>query len=93
MVAVDLVAIEAAAPTEPAELPHRPVWIHHGSSISHCAEAVKPTSSWPVVTAQQAGLEIINLGYAGQCMLDLFVADGWRGGAGARCFPPAGSAA
>src|SRR3546814_7507863 len=58
MVAVDLVAIEAAAPTEPAELPHRPVWIHHGSSISHCAEAVKPTSSWPVVTAQQAGLEI-----------------------------------
>jgi hypothetical protein len=52
----------------------RPVWIHHGSSISHCAEAERPTETWPALAAQQLGLNLVDLGFAGQCMLDQFSA-------------------
>ena len=51
-----------------------PLWVHHGSSISHCAEATSPTRSWPVVTAALAGVNLLNLGLGGNCQLDQFVA-------------------
>ncbi len=73
-VTVDLFGLSGDAPVGPATS-DRPVWLHHGSSISHCVEAGEPTSAWPVVAARAAGLEVINLGFAGQCMLDPFVAD------------------
>jgi hypothetical protein len=71
---VDLLGIEADAPITPgrSELPR---WVHYGSSISHCADPDDPTAAWPVVAAQAAGLEVTNLGFAGQCMLDPFVAE------------------
>lgn len=50
------------------------VWIHHGSSISHCMEATQPTGTWPAITARLAGVELQNLAFAGQCMLDQHVA-------------------
>ena len=49
-------------------------WLHHGSSISHCAEAVSPTQSWPAVAAGQAKVDLLNLGFGGNCQLDQFVA-------------------
>lgn len=72
---IDLVDISGDAPVQPAPPADRPVWIHHGSSISHCVEAELPTSVWPVFAAEIADLDVINLGFGGQCMLDPFVAD------------------
>jgi lysophospholipase L1-like esterase len=61
-------AVAAAAPAA------RRQWIHYGSSISHCMEAASPTTTWPAVAAHAAGVELLSLGLAGQCMLDPFVA-------------------
>lgn len=49
-------------------------WIHYGSSISHCVEADVPTGVWPAVAARAAGVSLHSFGFAGQCMLDQFVA-------------------
>jgi hypothetical protein len=51
-----------------------PRWIHYGSSISHCVGAASPVKTWPAMVARSIGLEHTNLGFAGQCMLDPFVA-------------------
>lgn len=72
---VDVLGLEGDAPVRPPAPVDRPVWLHHGSSISHGQEAGGPTATWPVVAARHAGLEVVNLGLAGQCMLDPFVAD------------------
>ncbi|MFT5100115.1 MAG: hypothetical protein ACI9HY_002241 [Planctomycetaceae bacterium] len=56
----------------------KPVWIHHGSSISHCTEAHSPTQTWPAVAAQRGGAALISLGFGGQCHLDQFVAQSIR---------------
>ena len=49
-------------------------WVHYGSSISHCMEADRPSEIWPAVTARTTGANLINLGLAGSCHLDQFVA-------------------
>lgn len=72
---VDLLSLRGDAPIAPAEPSAAPVWIHHGSSISHCVETPSPTGVWPVVAARTAGLSLVNLGFGGHCMLDPFVAD------------------
>lgn len=72
---VDLFSITGDAPITAARPESRPVWLHHGSSISHCVETPLPTGVWPVIAARTAGLDVINLGFGGQCMLDPFVAD------------------
>ncbi|MCG2799267.1 MAG: hypothetical protein L6367_12095 [Cellulomonas sp.] len=72
---VDLIGLSGDAPVEPAPPSERPVWVHHGSSISHCATPADPLSAWPVVAAGLAGVEVVNLGFAGSCMLDPFVAE------------------
>jgi hypothetical protein len=51
-----------------------PRWIHYGSSISHCVEAPTPTTTWPALVARRAGLDLLDLGLAGSCHLDQFVA-------------------
>ncbi len=66
--------IEAGASIFPAEADPRPRWIHYGSSISHCMEAEQPGETWPAVAARRAGVALQNLGLAGQCHLDQFVA-------------------
>jgi hypothetical protein len=63
---------EAASVTPAA--PHAPLWVHHGSSISHCFEALRPTETWPAIAARMAGVDLQNLGFAGQCHLDQTVA-------------------
>ena len=74
----ELVALRTDAPVEPAPLPDRRVWLHHGSSISHGSDAAGPTTIWPVLAASLGGAELINLGLAGSALLDPFTARALR---------------
>ncbi|MER7564803.1 GDSL-type esterase/lipase family protein [Streptomyces sp. NPDC097941] len=70
----ELIALRTDAPVEPAPRGERPVWLHHGSSISHGSDAASPTGVWPAVAAALGGVELINLGLAGSALLDPFTA-------------------
>ncbi|WTJ96468.1 GDSL-type esterase/lipase family protein [Streptomyces sp. NBC_01537] len=71
---VELTGLRADAPFHPPTPATAPRWLHHGSSISHCREALRPTGTWPAVAARLAGLELVNLGFSGQAQLDGFTA-------------------
>ncbi|MYZ10603.1 lipase [Streptomyces sp. SID2999] len=73
-----LVALRTDAPVEPVPTPDRPVWLHHGSSISHGSDAASPTGVWPAVAASLGGVELINLGLGGSALLDPFTARALR---------------
>lgn len=49
-------------------------WVHHGSSISHCLEVERPTRTWPALVARRAEVDLQDLAFAGQCLLDPCVA-------------------
>ncbi|WP_454050043.1 GDSL-type esterase/lipase family protein [Cellulomonas sp. Marseille-Q8402] len=66
----ELVALRADAPAAPAPADGRPVWLHHGSSISHGSNAATPLGTWPAVAAAAAGVELVNLGFGGGMLLD-----------------------
>jgi hypothetical protein len=70
---VELVELRADAPIEPDDA-RRPVWVHHGSSISHGSNAVAPSEIWPAVAARHAGVELRNLGLGGSAVVDPFLA-------------------
>ncbi|MBB1254007.1 GDSL-type esterase/lipase family protein [Streptomyces alkaliterrae] len=70
----ELVALRADAHVEPAPEPDRPVWLHHGSSISHGSNATVPTGIWPARAARLGGVELVNLGFGGGALLDPFTA-------------------
>ncbi|MEU9416806.1 GDSL-type esterase/lipase family protein [Streptomyces sp. NPDC048272] len=70
----ELIALRADAPVEPAPADGRRVWLHHGSSISHGSNADRPRSTWPALAAARGGVELINLGFGGNALLDPFVA-------------------
>ena len=67
------VRIDAGTTLAPVAQPRRR-WVHHGSSISHCLEAERPTETWPAIAARGAGVDLLDLGFGGQCMLDQYVA-------------------
>jgi hypothetical protein len=69
-----LVSLTADAPVAPAPRPGRPLWVHHGSSISQGSDAASPSRTWPALAAAAAGVELLNLGYGGGALLDPFVA-------------------
>ncbi len=69
-----LVGLRSDAPVEPAPPSGRPVWVHHGSSISHGSDAATPTTTWPALAALLGGVELVNLGLGGSALLDPFVA-------------------
>ncbi|NEA58287.1 lipase [Streptomyces sp. SID13666] len=71
---VEVIGLRADAPLVPPTPAPGPVWLHHGSSISHCREALRPTGTWPAVAARLAGLDLLNLGFSGQAQLDGFTA-------------------
>jgi lysophospholipase L1-like esterase len=50
------------------------MWVHYGSSISQSGETNQPSNIWAVNASHRLGLDIFNLGLAGQCHLDGFVA-------------------
>ncbi len=70
----ELIAVRADAPIEPSPMDGRPVWLHHGSSISHGSTAASPTTTWPATAARLADVELINLGFSGNALLDPFTA-------------------
>ena len=49
-------------------------WLHHGSSISHSLEADGPVTRWTAQVARGQNLSLIDMGFAGEAMLDPFVA-------------------
>ncbi len=55
-------------------------WAHYGSSISHGMEAKGPSWTWPALASRTLGYELTNIGLAGQCHLDGFVARSLRDG-------------
>ena len=70
---VEIAALRSDEVLHPAH--HRlPVWLHHGSSISHGSNATHPTGTWPAVAASLRGLDLINLGFGGSALLDPFTA-------------------
>ncbi|BBY30001.1 GDSL-type esterase/lipase family protein [Mycolicibacterium sediminis] len=70
----EIVALRTDAPIAPSRTGNRPVWLHHGSSISQGSNALSPSTTWPAVAAALGGVELINLGLAGSAMLDPFTA-------------------
>lgn len=73
-----LVALRTDAPVHAARPSGRPVWLHHGSSISHGSNAATPTGTWPALAAARGGAELINLGFGGSALLDPFTARAMR---------------
>ncbi|MFF7361330.1 GDSL-type esterase/lipase family protein [Streptomyces sp. NPDC008125] len=74
----ELIALRTDAPVEPAPDRGRPVWLHHGSSISHGSDAASPSAIWPALAARLGGAELTNLGLAGSALLDPFTARALR---------------
>ncbi len=70
---VEIVALRSDAVLHPSD-ERRPVWLHHGSSISQGSTTTHPTGTWPAVAASLRGLDLINLGFSGSALLDPFTA-------------------
>ena len=73
-------SISSEAEILPSPKPTGRRWAHYGSSISHGMEAKGPSWTWPAVAARKLGYELTNIGLAGQCHLDGFVARSLRDG-------------
>lgn len=71
---VELAALRTDAPLSPAPQTDGNRWVHHGSSISQGSNAASPSTTWPALTAAQAGLDLVNLGFSGGALLDPFTA-------------------
>lgn len=65
--------LSADAPLRPAPAEGQR-WVHYGSSISHGSDLADPRGPWPQQVARALGLDLVNLGLAGNAMLDGFVA-------------------
>ncbi|MQM26248.1 lipase [Glycomyces sp. NEAU-7082] len=72
--AVELLELRADAPVTPAPDRGAVRWLHHGSSISHGYRADTTTGTWPAVAALRAGVDLTNLAFSGNAMLDPFTA-------------------
>ncbi|MER7443998.1 GDSL-type esterase/lipase family protein [Micromonospora avicenniae] len=70
---IELIELRADAPIEPDDA-RLPLWVHHGSSISHGSNALAPSEIWPAVAARHAGVELRNLGLGGSALVDPFLA-------------------
>ncbi|MFC6883831.1 MULTISPECIES: GDSL-type esterase/lipase family protein [Actinomadura] len=70
----ELIALRTDAPVEPVPDGGRRVWLHHGSSISHGSSAASPTETWPALAAARGGVDLVNLGFSGNALLDPFTA-------------------
>jgi hypothetical protein len=68
------VSVDDNAVVEESLADTRRKWMHYGSSISHCIEAITPHGVWSVVAADKANVNLYNLGLAGECQLDQFSA-------------------
>lgn len=71
---IELISIEANDEWQSADTSHQPLWLHYGSSISHCEDADGPLGVWPVAAARKLGLDVYNLGLGGCANLEQFAA-------------------
>ena len=71
---IELISIEADCDWQPATTSAGPLWVHYGSSISHCEDANGPLGVWPVAAARELELDIYNLGLGGCANLEQFAA-------------------
>ncbi|ULU24571.1 SGNH/GDSL hydrolase family protein [Dyella terrae] len=69
----ELVGLRTNAPIEPMT-ERKPIWLHHGSSISQGSNADRPSAIWPALVARHGGLDLVNLGFGGSALLDPFTA-------------------
>nr|WP_243848837.1 GDSL-type esterase/lipase family protein [Lysinibacter cavernae] len=74
----ELVELRTDAPVSQIPASNRPVWLHHGSSISHGSNSATPTGIWPAVAARLGGADLVNLGFGGSALLDQFTARAMR---------------
>jgi hypothetical protein len=74
----EVIALHTDAPVEPGPASDRPVWVHHGSSVSHGSDAASPSTTWPAVAARLGGVDLVNLGFGGGALLDPFTARAMR---------------
>ncbi|MEV4144500.1 SGNH/GDSL hydrolase family protein [Amycolatopsis sp. NPDC049691] len=72
-----LVALRTDAPVTPVP-PAGRVWLHHGSSISQGSNAASPSTTWAALAALSARVELVNLGFSGNALLDPFTARALR---------------
>lgn len=71
---VEIRGVRASAPLLPASPRGEITWLHHGSSISHGTNAAGPQETWPAIAATGLGVDVVNLGFNGQALLDPFTA-------------------
>lgn len=71
---VEVRSISANSEILPPTKSEKKKWVHYGSSISQCAETERPLDIWSVHASRLLGLDIRNLGLAGEAHLDGFVA-------------------
>jgi hypothetical protein len=71
---IELIDVVEDASWSPVSETGQPRWVHYGSSISHCEDAVNPIGVWPVAASRALGLEIYNLGLSGNANLEQFAA-------------------
>ena len=69
-----LVELRTDAPVSPVARTGRRLWLHHGSSISHGSNADSPSTTWAALAAREAGVDLVNLGFSGNALLDPFTA-------------------
>ena len=74
----ELVELRTDAPVEAVPPGGRRVWLHHGSSISQGAIAASPSTTWVALAAARGDVDIVNLGFSGQALLDPFTARAMR---------------
>jgi len=71
------VGVRRVSSLAPLSVPNEPAqrrWLHHGSSISHSLEADGPVTRWTAQVARAHDLSLTDMGFAGEAMLDPFVA-------------------
>ncbi len=52
----------------------RKKWVTYGSSITQCYLAESPSQTWPAITAKELDLNLICLGYSGECQYEPMIA-------------------
>lgn len=52
----------------------RPLWINWGSSITHCVRAGSAARTWPATVARKHNLNLLCLGFGGNCHLEPTIA-------------------
>jgi hypothetical protein len=70
----ELVALRSDAALFPVAASGKRRWVHHGSSISQGSNTTHPSGTWPAVAPRAPGLDLLNLGYSGNALLDPFAA-------------------